>query len=76
MNGQTSKYKLPTGPRNSPLGVTKESYPRTLILAKDKTARPVVGLPIYVAGRKVVKINMFFTSLGKSFLPLGSERMR
>lgn len=38
------------------------SYPLTLIFEKDSTARPEIGRPIEVAGRKVVKINAFLTS--------------
>ena len=44
------------------------SYPFTLILENDNTARPDVGCPIEVAGRKVVKISMFFTGDGRSLL--------
>jgi len=45
------------------------SHPRTLILEKDSTARPVVGRPMEVAGRNVVKISMFF-DLRQQFLGL------
>jgi len=54
----------------------EESYPRTLILEKDNTARPDVGLPIVVAGRKVVKMSMFFTCGNRSLESLGSEMIR
>lgn len=51
-------------------------YPRTLIFENDRTARPGVGLPIDMAGRNVVKINILFTS-GSSFcVPSGSEMIR
>ncbi len=40
------------------------SYPRTLILENESTALPAVGLPIAVAGRKIVKISMFFNGVG------------
>ncbi len=36
-------------------------YPFTLIFENEITARPDVGIPIDMAGRKVVKISMFFT---------------
>ena len=54
----------------------RQRYPRTLIFEKDKTARPEVGRPIDIAGRKVVKISIRFTcgrSCSESF---ESERMR
>jgi len=38
-----------------------EHYPFTLILENEITAVPAVGIPIDIAGRKVVKISMFFT---------------
>jgi hypothetical protein len=56
-----------------PLGV---SYPFTLILENDKTARLDVGRPIDKAGRNVVKISMRFTCGSTSFDTSGSERMR
>ena len=37
----------------------RRNYPFTLIFENDNTAVPGRGLPINVAGRKVVKINMF-----------------
>ena len=54
----------------------RRSYPRTLILENDSTARPHVGRPIDMAGRKVVKISMRFTSGSTSLLSLESERIR
>lgn len=51
-------------------------YPRTLILEKVSTARPEVGRPNCVAGWKVVKIRVRFSS-GRIFSEsLGPERMR
>src|SRR5215813_3611269 len=49
--------------------------PRTLIFEKESTARPAVGLPIDIAGRKVVKISMFLTRGSRSFELSGSERI-
>ncbi len=37
------------------------SYPRTLILENDSTARDEIGRPIDIAGRNVVKISIRFT---------------
>jgi len=37
------------------------SYPCTLILENDSTARDEIGRPIDIAGRKVVKISIRFT---------------
>jgi hypothetical protein len=55
-------------------------YPFTLTREKDSIARPVVGLPMESAGRKVVKvvkINMFFFNWGSNgSSSLESERMR
>src|SRR5437762_13136812 len=51
-------------------------YPRTLILEKDSTARPVVGRPMDVAGRNVVKISMFLTWGSNSLDCTESDRMR
>ena len=55
-------------------------YPFTLTREKDSIARPVVGLPMESAGRKVVKvvkISMFFFNWGsKGSSSLESERMR
>jgi len=45
-------------------------------LEKDNTALPGVGVPIEVAGRKVVKISMFFTWDGKSCAACGFDRTR
>jgi hypothetical protein len=57
-------------------GLIGFDYPRTLILENDSTACPGVGRPIDIAGRKVVKISILFTS-GSSFCePSGSEMMR
>lgn len=50
--------------------------PFTLILEKESTAVPERGRPIQVAGRNVVKINMFFTCRGRSFSLSGSDRIR
>jgi len=50
------------------------SYPRTLIFENESTACPVVGRPIDIAGRNVVKISIRFTS-GSRFWEL-SERIR
>ncbi len=36
-------------------------YPLTLIFANDNTARDEIGLPMLMAGRKVVKISMRLT---------------
>ncbi len=52
------------------------SYPRTLIFENDNTALPEVGLPIDVAGRKVVKMSMFFTCGSNDLASVGFERMR
>ena len=38
----------------------RRTYPLTLIFENDSIAVPGRGLPIQVAGRKVVKISMFF----------------
>jgi hypothetical protein len=37
------------------------TYPRTLILENDNTARDEIGRPIDIAGRNVVKISILFT---------------
>jgi hypothetical protein len=37
------------------------TYPRTLILENDNTARDEMGRPIDIAGRNVVKISILFT---------------
>ena len=47
----------------------------TLIFENDNTARPAVGRPYEVAGRKRVKINMFFTCGSRSGEVLDSDRM-
>ena len=52
------------------------SYPLTLIFENDNTALPEVGLPIDVAGRKVVKMSMFFTCGSNDLASVGFERMR
>ena len=44
-------------------------YPFTLIFENDSTAVPVVGRPIESAGRNVVKINAFFTTIAKGLVP-------
>src|SRR5580693_587014 len=49
----------------------RSRYPFTLTRENDNIARPVVGLPIESAGRKVVKvvkISMFFFTCGSSAL--------
>lgn len=51
-------------------------YPLTLIFENDNTARPGIGRPIDVAGRKVVKISMFLTCGNSSSESSPSERMR
>jgi hypothetical protein len=51
-------------------------YPFTLILEKERTAVPAVGWPMAVAGRNVVKISMFFTCGGKSFICCGFDNTR
>ena len=67
MTSHPSGISLPDGSR---------SYPRTLIFEKDSTARPVVGRPMEVAGRNVVKISMFLTFGSNSLDCTESERMR
>ena len=61
-------------------GEPGHDYPFTLTREKDSIARPVVGLPMESAGRKVVKvvkINMFFFNWGSNgSSSLESERMR
>ncbi len=58
----------------------EHDYPFTLTREKDRIARPVVGLPMESAGRKVVKvvkISMFFFNWGSNgSSSLESERMR
>lgn len=44
-----------------------KSQPFTLIFENDRIAVPGRGLPIHVAGRNVVKINMFLIWVGRSF---------
>lgn len=39
----------------------QQNQPFTLILEKERIAVPGRGLPIHVAGRKVVKMSMFLT---------------
>lgn len=51
-------------------------YPLTLIFENDNTAVPEVGRPIDVAGRKVVKMSMFFTCGSSVLASVGLERMR
>ena len=58
------------------LNCATRPYPRTLTLANDNTARPGVGRPIDVAGRKVVKINMFFTAGNISCASFESDKIR
>jgi hypothetical protein len=53
-----------------------DSYPFTLIFENDKTARPDLGWPIKVAGRKVVKMSIFLTCGGKPFVSSGLESTR
>ena len=43
-------------------------YPFTLIFENERTAVPGRGLPMSVAGRNVVKINMFFNECGRSLI--------
>src|SRR6266550_4591545 len=61
-------------------GEPRHDYPFTLTREKDSIARPVVGLPMESAGRKVVKvvkINMFFFNWGSNgSSSLESERIR
>ena len=56
--------------------VKDKPYPRTLTLANDNTARPGVGRPIDVAGRNVVKINIFFTAGKISCASFESDNIR
>ena len=59
---------------------TAANYPFTLTRENDNIARPVVGLPMESAGRKVVKvvkISMFFFNCGSNgSSSLESDRMR
>jgi len=52
------------------------SYPFTLMRENESTAVPDVGRPIDVAGRKVVKISIFFTCGGRSLFALGFDNTR
>ena len=65
----------PTPARRKRRG-TSLRYPRTLIFENDSTARPDVGRPIDMAGRKVVKISILFTSGSSPWVPSGSEIIR
>lgn len=47
-------------PKNRPPAKFKETQPLTLIFENESIAVPGRGLPIQVAGRKVVKISIFF----------------
>jgi hypothetical protein len=51
-------------------------YPLTLIFENESTARPAVGMPIEVAGRKVVKMSMFFTCGNNSCESLELDKIR
>ena len=67
-----SVYEVAIAHANQPLrlerGADEEkakngpSYPLTCILENARIARPAVGRPKLVAGRKVAKISMFFSS--------------
>src|SRR5215471_19808766 len=52
------------------------SYPLTLILEKESTARLGVGRPIDSAGRNVVKISICFTCGSTSLESEESDRIR
>ena len=52
------------------------AYPLTLIFENESTALPEVGLPIDVAGRKVVKMSMFFTCGSRDLVSSGFDRIR
>ena len=51
-------------------------YPLTLTRENESTALPEVGRPMDVAGRKVVKISMFFTCEGSSLAASGFDNTR
>ena len=55
---------------------TSGGHPLTLILENESTALPEVGLPIDVAGRKVVKMSMFFTCGSRDLVSSGFDRIR
>ena len=73
---QAEGQTMTVQPRASLTAVSSFVYPRTLILENDSTARPVVGRPMEVAGRNVVKISMFLTWGSNSLDCTGSDRMR
>jgi len=64
------------GQRNKALKAWDPHYPLTLIRENESTALPVVGRPIDMAGRKVVKISMFFTCEGSSLVASGFDSTR
>jgi hypothetical protein len=55
--------------------LARPTYPRTLTRENDNTARDEIGLPIDMAGRKVVKINILFTCGNNCCDSFGSERI-
>jgi hypothetical protein len=75
----TPETNLKGGGQECPLH-TAANYPFTLTRENDNIARPVVGLPMESAGRKVVKvvkISMFFFNWGSNgSSSLESDRMR
>src|SRR5258708_2989955 len=62
-------------PQDEVGGSQCRSYPRTLILENDSTARDEIGRPIDIAGRNVVKINILFTWGSNACDSPGSERI-
>ena len=57
--------------------IAESFYPFTLTMENDSTARPTVGLPIEVAGRKVVNsVSIILTCGERSLASCGLDKIR